>query len=640
MHPLPRSAGLFLASVCALVPLATAAPVSARTGTAHPVAPAGAGSPVAPTAETAQEFIDTRVPELLEEHGAPGVAVTVVAGGAEVASGAHGVADLADGTPLDEEAHGFPTGSVCKSFTAASVLQLVEQGEVDLHEDVNTYLPEEFRVPDTHPGEPVTLHHLLTHTPGFDERTELDGAEDPDGQRDLEEFLSEVTPERVFPPGRYSAYSNYGLGLAGLVVQEVSGVPFEEYVERNLLEPLGMDDSAFGQIRELAGHHDLATTHGADGSAVTQDHLPLVPAGAAVTTTGDMGRFMLALLEGGELDGERVLSQESVDLMLGRRFEHHPDATAVGYGAYEMSYGPPRGVGHGGDLPGLHVGYLLLPELDTGVFVAANGDDTVPVEGWKNLRSAVLLSFADEFGSAGPPPAEADPAADLSAYSGTYIPTRRPSEGMLQLLTVLDCLTVRDAGDGTLRLSGFEASDERFLPAGDHLFVGEDSGERLGFGAGDRGAASLYLDRSPTDAFERTSVVDSPVTHMLVAAAALLFLLTGPVHLWRPGGAVRTTAAVLGSLTALACLAGTGLVVYALSDADRMVDWLLGGSAALFVPYTLVVPLALATTGTAVRAWRESWWGPVRRVHYSLVPVAAFAVVAVAVRYHLIWPLG
>lgn len=637
MRPHPRALSACLAGALVLAPLLVAAPTAHASDTADPSAPASA-----PTPEAAREFVDTRVPELLAEHGAPGVAVSVVADGEPIASAAHGVSDLADGTPLDERNHVFLTASIAKSFTTVAVLQLVERGEVDLHEDVNTYLAEPYRIPDTHPGEPVTLHHLLTHTAGFDERTDFEDPDDVDTLSDLEGYLRDVTPERLFPPGRYSAYSNYGTGLAGFVVQEISGVPFDEYVERNVFAPLGMTDSMFGPMGDLERVDGLVSTHGPDGSEVTQDHFALTPAGGAVTTTGDMDRFMLALLGGGELDGERVLDAESVDSMLGRRFEHHPDATAMGYGTYEWRTGPPRGPGHGGDLNGLHNGYMLLPELDTGVFVVVNGDDTDPEAGatlLHDLRFSVLHAFADEFGPADPPPTEVVPDADLSEYGGAYVTTRRTADGVLRLLALFDHITVRDSGDGTLRLGGFLAPEERLLPAGDHLFVGEESGERVAFDVEDDRVAALYLDANPTNGYDRASVRDSPVTHLVVAAVALLFLLSATVQFRRSTGRAQVVAVVSASLTFLACLVGTGLTAYALLDVNRMREWLLGDTAVLTVPFALAVPLTLVTAVMAVRAWREGWWGPVRRVHYSLLPLAAATVLAVAFRYHLVWPL-
>ncbi|MBQ1083467.1 beta-lactamase family protein [Nocardiopsis sp. B62] len=646
MEPsVPVSVSRFLSVPLCLAAAATLALAPAAVASAEPAAPPPPSREL--TRESAEEFVDQRVPELLERHGAPGVVVSVVGDGAPLASAAHGVADLSTGTPLDPEVHGIPTASVAKSFTAVAVLQLAERGEVDLHEDVNTYLPEDLRVPDTHEGQPVTLHHLLTHSPGFDERTEMDDPEDTGNQRGLAEFLRDNTPDRVFRPGRFTAYSNYGTGLAGFVVQEVSGVPFEEYVERNVFAPLGMDGTRFGQLHDET---DLVTGHRPDGSPVPYPHIPLVPAGAAVTTDDDMARFMLALLGGGELDGERVLGPDWTEAMLDRQFEVHPDTTAMGYGTYEYRTGPPRSVGHGGDLDGLHTGYLIVPGTDAGVFVAVNGDDAGPDAGdnpLHDLRFAVLNEFADTFAPAGGDGTGAErtnapdtAAPDTSVYTGSYVTTRRPNTGSGRIVTLFDNVTVRDAGDGALRVRGAIMPEEHWLPVGNDVFETADGGERLAFVVEEGRAVAVYLEANPTSGYDRAPAWGGPGVHLVAVAVSLLLLLSGAVRLRRPEGAARIAAAVSAGLTALACLVGVGLVVYAVVDLNRLQEWLLGDSTALSLPLGLAVPLTLVTAGFAVTAWVRGWWGPVRRVHYSLLPVAALVVVAVGAQYGLVWPFA
>ena len=118
-------------------------------------------------------------------------------------------------------------------------MQLVEEGRLDLDRDVNAYL-DDMTIPDTYPGRPVTLRHLLTHTAGFEENITGTLARNADDVVPLGEHLSENVPARVRPPGEVTSYSNYGVALAGHVVEEVSGVPFERYVEENVFGPLGM----------------------------------------------------------------------------------------------------------------------------------------------------------------------------------------------------------------------------------------------------------------------------------------------------------------------------------------------------------------------------------------------------------------
>ncbi|WP_460756195.1 serine hydrolase domain-containing protein [Nocardiopsis oceani] len=118
------------------------------------------------TPAEAVEFVDARLSELLSEQGIPGAVVSVVSDGETVHSAGYGYADPESGAEMDPEGTAVLTGSVGKSFTAAAALELVGEGRIDLHEDVNAYLPEDTRVRDAFPGQPVTLHHLLTHTAG------------------------------------------------------------------------------------------------------------------------------------------------------------------------------------------------------------------------------------------------------------------------------------------------------------------------------------------------------------------------------------------------------------------------------------------------------------------------------------------
>src|SRR5262249_8910010 len=130
-----------------------------------------------------------------------------------------------------------------KVFTGIAVMQLVEQGKLDLDRDVNDYLG--FRIPTPQGGVPVTLRRLLTHRAGFEEHVKglfSDQPPEPLGNR-----LAPSLPPRLYPAGDVSAYSNYGVGLAGYIVERVSGEPFADYVARHILQPLGMLHSSFAQ---------------------------------------------------------------------------------------------------------------------------------------------------------------------------------------------------------------------------------------------------------------------------------------------------------------------------------------------------------------------------------------------------------
>lgn len=147
---------------------------------------------------------------------------------------------------VDPERSLFRIGSASKTFTWTVIMQLVEEGRLSLDYPVNDHLPPALQVPDQGYDEPIRVRHLMTHSPGFED-TALGHlfVRDPGAVLSLEEYLARYRPARVRPPGVVTAYSNYGVSLAGAKVSAVAGVPFEAYVERRILEPLGMDHTTF-----------------------------------------------------------------------------------------------------------------------------------------------------------------------------------------------------------------------------------------------------------------------------------------------------------------------------------------------------------------------------------------------------------
>jgi CubicO group peptidase (beta-lactamase class C family) len=176
----------------------------------------------------------------------------------------YGKANVEKGEPVLADKTLFRIASITKLFTTTAVMQLAEEGKLDLHRDINTYLTD-VEIPNTYPGRPLTLHHLLTHSAGFEEHYTGSGARDASDVEPLDEYLSEQMPARVRPPGEVSSYSNYGMSLAGLVVQEVSGVPFDRYVEENVLDPLRMESTTTVQPPVPKLRERLATGYDVEG---------------------------------------------------------------------------------------------------------------------------------------------------------------------------------------------------------------------------------------------------------------------------------------------------------------------------------------------------------------------------------------
>ena len=195
------------------------------------------------TADDLRAWLDGFVPIAIQQGDIAGAVVVVVKNGETVAQVGYGYSDVEAGKPVDPEHTLFRVGSVSKLFTWTAVMQLVEQGKINLDADVNTYL--DFKIPAYH-GIPVTMRQLMTHRAGFSE-TARDLLTYGKAPPPLDVVLKGYVPPRIFAPDQGPGYSNYGAALAGYIVQRVSGEPFDDYIARHIFSPLNMQHASFAQ---------------------------------------------------------------------------------------------------------------------------------------------------------------------------------------------------------------------------------------------------------------------------------------------------------------------------------------------------------------------------------------------------------
>ncbi|WP_414171329.1 serine hydrolase domain-containing protein [Clavibacter tessellarius] len=345
-------------------------------------------------------WLDGVVGSALPTTGIPGAAVSVVADGQLLTSRGYGLADTGtEGSParaVDPADTLFRVGSVSKVVSATAVMQLVEEGRLDLDADVQQYLDFDL---DTPKGT-VTLRHLLTHTAGFEEViTGLIGA--PGSERALGDVMRTDPPEQVFVPGTTPAYSNYGASLAGYVAERVGGMPFVDLVQQEVLDRAGMTSSSFAQPLPADLDARLAKGYPDDAQpSYPTEVVNAAPAGALSATADDMARFMLGHL--GDLPEDRaLLDPATLDEM------HRPalDADQLGtfaagqrmdLGFFDDSTPGIRAFGHDGDTNVFHTAMRMFPDSDAGIFVTFNGNGRDAVDTLE-LRTAVLQGFADRY---------------------------------------------------------------------------------------------------------------------------------------------------------------------------------------------------------------------------------------------------
>ncbi len=329
-----RWLGSFTLAVAALLSLCIFS--WAQEPKANPLAPKVPVEQKAEVPETAhamteadvEAFLDGIVPVQLERDDIAGAVVAVVKDGKVLFAKGYGYADVKNKKPVSPENTLFRPGSISKLFTWTAVMQLVEQGKLDLDRDVNEYL--DFKIPATYP-QPITLRNIMTHTSGFGETVKELFVPDVKDLTPLRTYLMTHMPKRIFPPGVTPAYSNYATAMAGYIVQRVSGEPFDDYINKNIFQPLNMQHTTFAQplpenLKPLMSNGYRVASSPAGKFEVVQAW----PAGSVSTSAMDMTHFILAHLQNGQYNGARILRPETVERMHSRQFAPHPAMNAHG----------------------------------------------------------------------------------------------------------------------------------------------------------------------------------------------------------------------------------------------------------------------------------------------------------------------
>lgn len=421
-------------------------PSSAKPTTNDAVALPPALPPPEMTQADLTAFFGGLVPLQIERDDIAGAVVAVVRGGKVIFAEGYGYADLKDKKPVSAETTLFRCGSISKLFTWTAVMQLVEQGKINLDADVNQYL--DFNIPARF-GKPVTMRNLMTHTPGFEEAIKDLIVEDAAHIPSLHDYLASHQPEEIFVPGSVGAYSNYGATLAGYIVQRVSGQNFDDYIDQHIFGPLDMKYATFRQPLPADLKSFMSTGYQlASGDAKKFEIVTAAPAGSVAISAMSITHFMIAHLHDGVYNGARILQPETVKLMHTAQFAPDPRVHAMCLGFYEETRNGHRIIGHGGDTQYFHSDLHLILDADTGLFVSYNSAGRGDVE----PRGPLFQKFLDRYFPYSPPDVKPLPtaAADARSVAGLYIPSRRSQTNMFYLASLVGEMTVSVGKDGKI----------------------------------------------------------------------------------------------------------------------------------------------------------------------------------------------
>jgi len=398
------------------------------------------------------------MPLQLERHDIAGAEICIVRDGKVIFEKGYGHADTSAKVAPSPRQTLFRPGSISKLFTWTAVMQLVEQGRIDLDRDVNAYL--DFKVPEKD-GQPVTMRRLMTHTAGFEESIKDVFVGAPNQLQPLGAFLRTHLPRLIFTPGTIPAYSNYGAALAGYIVQRVSGQPLENYIAKNILEPLAMTHTTFAQPPPGALKGMLSKGYErASQGAKPFELIQLWPAGSLSTTAEDMSRFMIAHLQEGRYENARILRTETARLMHSRQFGLSPATNGMALGFYEEARNGYKIIGHAGDTALFHSDLHLIPEADLGFFISlnSNGDDAMAA------KAEVWDKFLDRYFPDRSPalPTASTARADAQTTTGFYEWSRRAQTTLLSVGTLLGEFRVFPNADGTISVDAWKGANGQY----------------------------------------------------------------------------------------------------------------------------------------------------------------------------------
>jgi CubicO group peptidase (beta-lactamase class C family) len=394
-------------------------------------------------------FVDSFMTARMNSERIPGAGFVFVENGRVSMIRGYGYADVAQRRLVDPESTIWRVGSISKVFTATAVMLLVDRGAVQLDAPVDRYV-HRVPIPATY-AEPVTVRQLLNHTAGFDEIRPGTQTQTRDSVLSLDRFLTGRLV-RIRPPGRTTAYSTYGITLAGEMIEEVAGVRYESFMQRNIWEPLGMRRASINVPAAL--QKDVAIGYELRGdSLVAQpwEWYHTTPASSINATVADMGRFLLAHLRPARAGTARILSDTALREMHRRQIAMHPSVPGYALGFNEDQIGALRVLEHGGNMAGFSALMVLIPSENAGFFVVNQFEGSRLRD---DLKWLLLERFFPAAKQRRPVPGTLPPVETVrpARFAGRYIPL--VSCFSCQPIRAGSVMTVSANADGTLQFAG------------------------------------------------------------------------------------------------------------------------------------------------------------------------------------------
>lgn len=483
---------------------------------------------VASNSEDLQQFMDKFFNENMDKYSIPGAAIVVVKDGKEVFKKGYGYSDIKQKTLVEPDKTVFPAASVSKLFTATAIMQLQEEGKIDLNENIDKYI-QPYKIINNY-KEPVTCRNLLTHSSGVDEASELNGnTRDEKSIKSQEYYFDNHIPRVVREPNTVSRYSNQGYNLLGYVVEKVSGISYEEYIKKNILKPLKMDSSL---VR--LKNNNTTKSYGYGGIDGTYNESSLAyqyTSGSAGinATVKDMENFMIAHLNNGEFQGNRLLNKKTSMMMKDKQFSNDNSLPGMGYGFIRSNRNGQEILKHEGALPsGSTTTLFLMPKEGLGIYVATNSLNPLPFNFEDEFLNYFYPNKSNSFNEIKP-----NPAKNFSEYEGTY----RSYDGIAKsnimkigfLFDPSMDMKIKDNKDGTLTLNEYTSAKEEvtttLVQKKDGVFVRKDGRGDFAFKTDSNGKITYSFNDVSHNSFEKINFFEGRTFNIAIFIIAMLIFI-------------------------------------------------------------------------------------------------------------------
>lgn len=568
---------------------------------------------------------DSLVQSLMEAYDVPGLALSIVHADS-IYVNSWGYADANQAIPITPDTP-FRIASVAKVFVAGTVLIEADKGNVGLHDEIP-----DFSDAALQHSESVTLHHLLTHTAGFDERLIGYGARSSDLMQPLGAYLTERMPARGWPVGTQISYSNHGMSLAAYVVEQARGIVFAEVAQQDLFQPLGMQSTRFLTGGDPVPSNSAAPLRCEDGDCEQLPHYfsHAYPAGLAFSTARDMSTFINVILNAEK--EEPPLAE-----LIPERFLHDDRIPGMSYGFFNQSHQGVHFLSHAGSVPGYWSLLLVSPEANFGFFFSANGGSSGFGE---RLRDVLINSFLGDGLKSLPAP---DITEDPSIRAGVYESTRYSHNTIERFPQVFhNSINVTVDTDTLIIFSGGRLN--KYVQVGEALYENVDGSDIIAFDVRE-GKMRLYRSSFVYGAglpvaYEKRPWYRAPgflneyVSWLLGLPIIILFFVWpisagAAVYLRRRKGVTNSKVSLThSSAWWLAASLASLFVVFGLGFVARSNRMLQSGELVFGMPDTLMaltwIPavhagLAVLMCLMVILVWKGGWWDKVRRVLFSFV---------------------